>query len=325
MQFRTELIIPPSPFRISHQSKILTAGSCFAQVTGDKLFEYKFPVLNNPFGTIFNPLSLFRLFNTSLENQALPSETYLEKDGLWYNYHLHSSLKASSKDALSILIVSATEQVKDYLIQGSFLVITLGTAYIYEMASIGEPVANCHKMPQSLFRKRLLSPDEILKCWERLKSNIKSLNPKLKFIISVSPVRHIKDTLPLNAVSKSILRMAAHEMTQAEDCEYFPAYEVMTDDLRDYRFYKEDMLHPTSQAENYIWEKFSACYFSEDTQQINGEWKKLLAALQHKAFSPGSEKHKQFLLETLKKLQAMEKTIDVSKEIYDLEKRMNEQ
>lgn len=324
MDFRTELIVPPSRFRISHNDKILTAGSCFAQVTGDKLTDYKFQVLNNPFGTIFNPLSLFKLLEASVSGHHLEKSSFLQRDGYWYNYHLHSSIKADSPGQLEKIIQDRCRQVEKQIKEASYIILTLGTAFIYELAETGEPVANCHKMPQKLFRKRLLTAEEILKQWNICRQIILAANPDMRFIISVSPVRHIKDTLPMNSLSKALLRIAAHEMTQEQNVEYFPAYELLTDDLRDYRFYKEDMIHPTAQAEQYIWEKFSGCFFSPETQSLNQEWGGIAKALQHKAFSPEAPGHKQFLVQTLNRLKSLQDKLQVSSEIEELESRIQE-
>jgi hypothetical protein len=204
------------------------------------------------------------------------------------------------------------------------LIITFGTAFIYKLKSNNEIVANCHKQPSYNFTKELLTVEEIIVSFELFLNQFKIQNSKLKIILTVSPVRHTKDTLTLNSVSKSILRIACHELSkQFSNVSYFPSYEIMLDDLRDYRFYKEDMIHPTEVAEEYIWNKFSDVFFESETKQLIKEWSSVSMALNHKPFREDSEEYKIFLTETLKKLELLKGKINVKEEINFITNKLN--
>jgi hypothetical protein len=206
--------------------------------------------------------------------------------------------------------------VHSFLETTSRILITYGTAWSYSRKDTGEAVANCHKLPQGNFQKRLLNSDEVVESFGLLFNRLRNLNPDISIILTLSPVRHLRDTLELNSVSKAVLRVACHHIAeQFESVEYFPAYEMMMDDLRDYRFYKSDMLHPTEDAEDYIWDKFSEKYFTSETKTFLKEWGSVLAALAHRPFHPASEAHQRFLKETLKKLEGLKSSVDVREEI----------
>lgn len=275
----------------------------------------------NPFGVIFNPASIFRLLETAAENHYLSQDTFTERDGIWYNFDFHSEISASSKNELSGIINRKIKEVHDYLSSVNIITITLGTAFTYKLLPNRRIVANCHKVPASHFVKEFLETEEILKSFEVVREKILKINPEVKFIFTVSPVRHTKDSLELNSVSKAILRLACHQLGEAfPEVTYFPSYEIMMDDLRDYRFYKEDMIHPSKAAEKYIWEKFTLAFMEEETRKIMKEWSALSTAISHRPFHPESPKHQQFLRETIQKLRGLEKHINVGEEIKGLEK-----
>ena len=323
MEFRTTFNCEPSSYKISHQQKFITAGSCFADVVGQRLTANKFRVLVNPFGNIYNPISLHTLLAQDSREPSLLDHAFVERGGIWYNHHLHAAYSALTKDDLFKKIESAFKAFHDWIQEADWLIITYGTSWIYERVVEKDIVANCHKMPSSYFKKRLLDDHETFSSFADLHSRLASLNPKLRIIVTVSPVRHIKDTLPLNNVSKSILRVACHKLTQQyENVSYFPSYELMMDDLRDYRFYKTDMIHPTADAENYIWEKFCDVYFNHDTKNFIANWANITAALKHKAFYPQSDDHQQFLRYTLKKLEAFAASVDVSDEVATIKQQL---
>ncbi len=201
--------------------------------------------------------------------------------------------------------------------------ITYGTSWIYERADTGEAVANCHKMPAALFTKRLAGYDEVVKSFEEIYSILRSVNPSLKIILTVSPVRHLKDSLVLNTISKSVLNLACHTITSKyPDVGYFPAFEIMMDDLRDYRFYKDDLIHPTDAAVDYIWDKFSSCYFDKSTLGFLSQWNDISKALAHRPFHKGSESHQRFIKSTLKQLEELNLIVDVDKEIKQLKSQL---
>ena len=211
------------------------------------------------------------------------------------------------------------EEVGECLEKTDSLLLTFGTAWVYEFLHTGKIVANCHKLPSSRFRKRLLSVEEIDASVSKLQ---KTRSAQTKVILTVSPIRHLKDTVPLNAVGKSILRLACHQLTEnSEEFHYFPSYEIMLDDLRDYRFYEPDMIHPSETAINYIWEAFVKTYFDSETQDFLLEWQKIKSSLSHKAFQPNSDSHQKFLKNLLGKLEYLSSKIDVSEEIRKVKDR----
>jgi hypothetical protein len=252
--FRTELPIAPSAQQFSRTARVLTIGSCFADSIGARLAAHKVETLVNPFGTVFQPLILGQLLRAAAGEDMEWQQHLTEARGRWQSYDLHGSIGATSPVELLQHIQQLTQQVGDFVRRTDVVVLTLGTAWAYRLRATGELVNNCHKQSADLFHKELLTPDEIINALAETHAYLRRINPELKFILTVSPVRHLKDTLPLNAVSKSVLRVACHYLSELlPGVAYFPAYELLTDDLRDYRFYASDMLHPSEVAEDYIW------------------------------------------------------------------------
>ena len=323
MEFRTPIQISTSPIRIDHSTKILTLGSCFASVMGQRLYENKFQVKVNPFGIIFNPVSILKALEFSAEGKNNFKSSYIQNNGIWYNYDLHSDWSSSNREELDQRLSYLISTIHAYIKTSQIITITFGTAFIYRLLSNKAIVANCHKIPSSYFQKEMLSTEEIVDAFEKVYTKIKNLNPAIKFILTVSPVRHIKDGIEQNNLSKSICRVACSAIEKKlKDIEYFPAYEIMMDDLRDYRFYKEDMIHPTTLAEDYIWEKFLEKYSNEGTRDFLKDWDSVKKAIEHKPFHPDSEAHQQFLKETIAKLKKLSTLINVDDEILTLEKQI---
>lgn len=323
--FRTTFHIAPSPFTIDHSAPLVSIGSCFADVIGGKLEDSKFNVVKNPFGIIYNPVSILKSFQLILTNELLPDKSYIEHEGVWYNYHLHSQVNASTKEGLATTIKHLAEGKHNFVKNAQLVIITLGTSFVYRHLASSAVVANCHKVPGSEFKKELLGLDAITESLNQLIELLKTINPKVNVLFTVSPVRHIKDTVPLNNVSKSLLRVACHEVCEKNaNTYYFPAFELMMDDLRDYRFYKEDMIHPTALAENYIWEKFMETFMSEVTRKHIQQWDKLKKALEHKPFQPQSDSHKKFLTETVSQIKQLGQYIDLAKELKNTEEKLNQ-
>ncbi len=321
--FRTVLKTKSSNHKIAHDKNILSIGSCFAAMMGEKLSENKFISETNPFGVIFNPISIFKLLNHAIDGSFPRDNGYVEYNGIWYNYDLHSRLSHSDKGILKSEVESKINKLNDYLKTTDYLIVTLGTAYVYELNSSGEIVANCHKLSAAKFTKRLLGVSEIVASFDTLIKNIAKINSKIKIILTVSPVRHVKDTLKLNTVSKSVLRLAAHEVSERFSIvDYFPSYEIMMDDLRDYRFYKSDMLHPSAVAEKYIWELFMGTYFFGETAALIAKWQKIKQAIDHRPFHQDSSSHKKFLIDTLKRLKVLNEEMPLSEEIKKFEARI---
>lgn len=319
MHFRTELIVPESPDKITLQTPVLTLGSCFAEVIGSKLVENKIPTLSNPFGTLFNPLSIVKLLHCSLEGSPPDERLYVEHQGVWFHYDFHSSLWGASREELRERLMSTLTAVQQWLSRTEVLIITLGTAFVYRHLESAQWVANCHKTPSVAFQRELLQTEPIVAAFEGL---FAKFSGSLKVIFTVSPVRHTRDTLPLNAVSKSLLRVACHELSERGHA-YFPAYELLLDDLRDYRFYKSDLIHPSEQAEDYIFEQFASAYFSKELQKFIQEWQKIRQALSHRPLYPNSPSHRQFLEHLVQKLHKISTTIDVKKEIAQVQQQLS--
>ncbi|HEY9005214.1 GSCFA domain-containing protein [Ohtaekwangia sp.] len=321
--FRTTLNAGVSTHTISLSDRIATLGSCFADAIGSRMSRSKMQTLANPFGVLYNPVSMHRALRYSIFNETVPDHTFLTHHDVFLNYDFHSEISALSKTVLQHQLINTIGATHHFLKDAQWLLLTYGTAWVYERADTGEIVANCHKQPASQFRKSLLSHNQIVASFEEMYTGLKALNPAIRIILTVSPVRHIKDTLELNSVSKSILRVACHTLQEAYlDVVYFPAYEIQLDDLRDYRFYKSDMLHPTEQAEDYIWEQFAARYFDVRLKDFIERWKGIQQALHHKPFHPASAAHQKFLRDTLQKLEELKSWVNVDEEIATLRSQL---
>jgi hypothetical protein len=321
--FRTELTPARSAIPLNGKDRILTIGSCFADSIGNRLAENKFKVWRNRLGAVYNPVSIHHLLGLFLENELPSPDSYLENDGVWFNYHFHSSVSAMTREELENKVNESISEANSFVKSASRVIITYGTAFVYRLKANDQLVANCHKVPSGNFSKDFLSQEDIVKSFLSFHSKLHNLNPDCKIILTVSPVRHLKDTLELNAVSKSILRLACHSLAnQFPNVEYFPAYEILLDDLRDYRFYKTDRLHPTEEAVDYIWEKFLTSFVDEPTQQFISLWKEIAKDLAHKPFHPQSERHQKFLSQLLQKLESLQPSVDVSLEIQKVKQEI---
>lgn len=323
--FRTEIEHVNLPFSIGYKDQLITLGSCFADQIGGRLVASKFNNLSNPFGTIFNPLSLFELLDLSLDPSMDIEDATLERDGLYYNYKLHSSFRSESQDSLHESIYHQLGLTRQRLKDASVLFLTFGTAWAYQQKGSEMLVANCHKQPQKKFKKYLLTVEEVVSNFMNMKEGLHSVNPDLQIVLTVSPVRHTKETLSLNATSKSVLRLACHYISEmAEKVHYFPSYEVVQDDLRDYRFYEKDLIHPNEQAIDYIWIFFSNTFFTPETQETLEEWTKASRSLSHKAFNSKGDSHQKFLQKTLERLENLKGRIDVDEEINQVKAQLNQ-
>jgi hypothetical protein len=323
MNLRTSFNIAPSPYKISHQSKLLAIGSCFATMVGKHMKDRKYDLLVNPFGTIFNPISVFTLLQNSISELELKEEEFIQHQEKWIHYQYHSSISADSKEELLTYIQNLHGITFQYLREASHLFITLGTAFIYEHKPMMRPVANCHKQPSSLFSKRLLTISEMAASFEQLYEQINAINPGIHIILTVSPVRHIKEGVPENQLSKSLLRVLVDQLMQyGDNVHYFPSYELMMDDLRDYRFYKEDLIHPTEQAEQYIYQKFEEAYIAQEDRFLDEKVIEINKSLSHRPFNPNTQSHKKFLKNLLDKITQMPKYLDFSKELDAVKRQL---
>lgn len=307
MQFTTKIPVQKSSFPIDYDSKIMLLGSCFAENMGKKFDYFKFQATTNPFGIIFNAVSLERLIRRAVENRTFTENDIFFHNDLWHCYEVHSELSNSDKDAflesLNNIIRSTNKQLND----STHIIITLGTSWVYRNIESNEIVANCHKVPQKQFMKELLSIEQTEKSLQNIVSLIHSVNPNCNFVFTVSPVRHIKDGFAENTLSKAHLIAAIHKtmIHHPSPITYFPAFEIMIDELRDYRFYAEDMLHPNQTAIDYIWIQFFENYISESVFGLMNEICSIQKGLQHRPFNPNTENHQKFLNQLDLKIKAI--------------------
>jgi hypothetical protein len=295
LQFTTKITIPKSNAPIDYNSKIMSLGSCFAENMSEKFNYFKFQNTVNPFGIIFNPVSIEKLLNRIVNKIEFTEKDIFFHNDLWHCYEVHSELSNSNKEdflkELNLLIF----QSFNFLIQTSHLIITYGTSWVYRNLETNDVVANCHKVPQKQFKKELLSIETIEASIQHTIELIKKVNSNCNFIFTVSPVRHIKDGFVENTLSKAHLISAIHSTQKIKPINYFPSYEIMMDELRDYRFYATDMLHPNQVAIDYIWEMFKESSISETSFKLMDEVETIQKGLAHRSFNPDSERHLKFL------------------------------
>lgn len=317
--FRTELPLTPHPQQLPLSARVLTIGSCFSDSIGSRLAADKVATLANPFGTVFNPLAACRLLRAAAGEDQDWQQHLVEARGRWQSLDLHATFGAESPVDLLQQMQQLLRDTGVFVATADVVVLTLGSAWVYRYKETGELVGNCHKLPAEKFEKELLTPDEIINAVAETHAYLRLHNPKLRFVLTVSPVRHAKDTLPLNAVSKSVLRVACHYLSELlPDVSYFPAYELLLDDLRDYRFYAEDMLHPSKVAEDYIWERFARTYFDASFGRFRKEWEAVRQALSHRPLYAAAPEHRQFLESTLAKLERLASQTDVRMELLEV-------
>ena len=299
MILKTEIQIPPFDFKISHQNKIMMTGSCFAENMSEKMLSAGFRVYTNPFGILYNPASISKNIQTIIDGKEYIVSDLFEYQGLYHSFDHHGKFSDISPENCIDTINKNIEYAGEYLKTASILIVTFGTSFVYRLKATGAVVSNCHKLPEKTFDRRRLSVNEIIEDWNRLINLLKRYNPELKILFTVSPIRHWKDGAHENQLSKSVLLLAIDELVkQYSHCYYFPSYEIMMDELRDYRFYADDMLHPSDLAVKYIWEKFSAVFFESKTLELINEWTKIKQALEHKPFNPDSEQYREFMSKT---------------------------
>lgn len=322
MRWSIDFPISPLANPISHSGKVVSLGSCFAQTIGARMQQVKFDTLINPFGTLFHPFNVVELLESSIFHVPIDTSGIIEREGLFTHYSFHSEVIATSPEELIERYTAQQQRVRDYLQSSSHLILTLGTAWIYEHESYGF-VANCHKQPQSIFTKRLATLSEMEDKFRTLLHNLSQVYPQLTIILTLSPVRHIKDGIAENQLSKSLLRVLCGNLEKSRfPVSYFPAYEIMMDELRDYRFYKSDLIHPSQEAEEYIWEKWQQVAFSPETQAKIKEIHAVQTDLGHRSFHPNSASHQKFLQNLLSKLERLNADFDFSEEIVEVKKQL---
>ncbi len=317
--FRTIVKIPPSPFKLSYYTPSMFIGSCFTESVGSKLNDYKFPVDINPFGVIYNPSSVSKSLELLIEKKEFTKDDLYFFNGKWLSFFHHSSFSDKDPEQCLSRINAKITESREFLQKAGFLFITFGTAWVFEWKESGETVSNCHKISALKFNRKLLTVEDILEKYETLIPKLLHFNPQLKIIFTVSPIRHWKDGAEGNQVSKAILLLSVHQLLKKfQSISYFPAYEIIMDDLRDYRFYSDDMIHLNSVAIDYIWERFCETYLDKEASGIMKNIDPVLSAIGHKPFEPDSDLHQDFLikiLDKIEKLQLQYSFIDFSREI----------
>ncbi len=315
MQFTTPIPIEKSNHQIDYNSKIVSLGSCFAVNIGEKFEHYKFQNSINPFGILFHPLALEKIISKVILKDEFSEEDIFFHNERWHSFDVHSDLSASDKALFLKTLNSNLEKLHSDLLESSHVIITLGTSWVYRNLKSDEVVANCHKVPQKAFKKELLSVGDIKISLEKIIDTISSINKKTKIIFTISPVRHIKDGFVENQWSKANLISALQEIKnqKSEIINYFPSYEIMMDELRDYRFYAEDMIHPNQTAIDYIWKRFSETWISEQASATLQEIENIQKGLNHRPFNEKSEQHLLFLDKLRQRISILEQQFPLMK------------
>ena len=299
MNFRTEIPVKKYPFEINHQSKILFLGSCFSDNISQKLIDGGFSVTANPFGVLYNPISIKNAFDILIKNKSFEEKDLIQNHGLYHSFSHHGSFSKTTKEETLHLINTSINKHQDLLNKSSVIFITLGTAYVYRYLETKEIVSNCHKIPAKEFEHFALSVNEIVQEYKPLLKQLKANNSNIKIVFTVSPVRHWKDGAHKNQLSKASLHLAIAELqNQFDFVDYYPSYELIMDDLRDYRFYTKDLIHINTQAIDYIYEHFQKNFYSEETQKIEKQVLKLKRALNHRPFNHNTKEHMAFVRKT---------------------------
>jgi GSCFA family len=318
MELRTTFNITPSPVKITYNDPVMFIGSCFTSSVGQQFEAGHLPVMINPSGTVYNPGSVINTLNT-----IIYAEEYTEKDifnfnGTWLSFDHYTDFSSDNKAELLKKINERSAEARKFLSAARFLFITFGTARVYRWKTSGKVVSNCHKIPAARFTHEMLSVEDITEMWTTQLGRLKILYPRLKIVFTISPVRHWKDGAHGNQVSKSTLFLAVEKLLEHHSApSYFPAYELIMDDLRDYRFYADDMLHPSDAAVDYIWNAFSDCYFDKNTIDTWKEVEKITNAVTHRFRSGSSESIKTFAEAVLKKIDTVclkQPSLDLSSE-----------
>jgi hypothetical protein len=308
MKLQTKIPIESETPKIDYDSKIVLVGSCFVESIGDKLDYLKFQTLQNPFGILFHPIAIERIIERALESDFFTESDIFFKNERWHCFELHSSVCATTKIDFLSLINNKLKELREYLITASHVVLTFGTSWVYRFLKTKKIVANCFKIPQKEFQKELLSIEEIKTSYNNIVTQILSRNPDTQIITTISPVRHVKEGIIENNRSKAHLITALQQLVFEEKkvC-YFPSYELMIDQLRDYRFYKEDMIHPNGTAIKIIWEFFKKTWISKETESIQKSIRTIRSGLDHQPFDPTSKQHQLFLQDLKTKMNQVEK------------------
>lgn len=294
MKFRTEITLPAAPFAIDHSTGVMLLGSCFSDNIGQRMADRLMDVEVNPFGQLYNPLSIERAAALLTATEELDGRMIVEHAGQWHSLMHHSRFSDDDRERLMARIGDSLSRARLFMCRAQTVIITLGTAYCYFWRELDAVVANCHKLPADKFDRRMISPVEAAGAMKRSIALMRSVVPELNVVLTVSPIRHFADGFERNSLSKAILRVAVDSVArEVEGVVYFPAYEIMNDDLRDYRFYAGDMCHPSEQAADYIFEKFADTFFSPQTLAVAKQCHNFVKFLRHRPLTRSGEAQKE--------------------------------
>ncbi|MBR6284956.1 MAG: GSCFA domain-containing protein [Muribaculaceae bacterium] len=300
MEFRTTLRIGENQGLLHHSDALVLMGSCFSDNIGSKLRMAMMTASVNPFGTLYNPLNIAQGVERLIAAEPVPGLSLFHQSGVWNSYDFHSRFSQPDKDhaldTMNTSIINGHQQLRNC----QALVVTLGSAMVYRLKSSGLVVANCHKTPQHEFQRGMATMNEMVQALDSMVTHLQAFNPQARIIFTVSPIRHIADGLDVNALSKARLRVAVDEVMAKHPANiyYFPAYEIMNDDLRDYRFYAADMVHPSEVAIEYIWQAFQATYFDDRSAQAIARCERVSKRLQHRPMSTNRDVVERFNADT---------------------------
>lgn len=318
MNFRTIIELEEKKNKIDYSNRIMFLGSCFAENIGEIFNINKFKVSVNPYGIVYNPISVANVLKSIISKESFRDDDFIFTNDKWASFLHHGKFSNFNISILKEDLEDNRKKAYDFLVSTDVLIITLGTSWVYENIQTSRIVSNCHKLPSSTFNRYRLSVNDIVSEYNSLINRLRDINPKLKIIFTLSPIRHLKDTAHGNQLSKSVLLLAIDEIvSKFSNIEYFPSYEIVMDDLRDYRFYKDDMIHISDFAVQYIWESFKKIYFSIETENTMKEVNKIIKAVNHRPTDPFSSQYSKFLINTIKKVDDLNlkyPEIDFSKE-----------
>lgn len=307
-QYFTEVKIKDDGWKIDHHSKIMMVGSCFTENIGSRMQRFKFQVDLNPFGILYNPQSIAKCLRMLAENKQYLEDDLIEHQGLWHSFDHHGRFSSTDPQEALDRINQQVKLSAAHLIESDYLILSFGTAWIYELKSSGEIVSNCHKLPASDFKRLRLTPGEIVEAYRELILALWKFNPNLKILFTVSPIRHWKDGAVENQLSKATLLLAIDRLITGfgeEQCAYFPSYEIVMDELRDYRFYSPDMLHISEQAVEHIWRRFSTTFVGDTSHYIIKKVLKIIKASEHRPLNSNTEAYEKFLFYNLKEIEEL--------------------
>lgn len=318
MNLRTTFPIPPCKCKIDYTTPVMFLGSCFASEIGSKMEEGKMNVSINPAGTVYNPVSVGTTLDFIIRNNKFTQKDLYNYRGINHSFSHYTNFSSETSEEALYKINNSVQEAHTFLKNAGYLFVTFGTARIFRFKETGQIVSNCHKLPASLFTGEVLTVEEIVNDWSAVLDSLRLFNRTLRIIFTVSPVRHWKDGAHGNQVSKSVLFLAIEKLLEHRSVEnYFPAYELLMDDLRDYRYYDQDMLHPSGTAVDYIWEAFSDCYFSKETTALWKEARGITKARNHRFLTDSEKGKREFAFNILKRISEIEKKntfVDFSQE-----------